>query len=147
MSSVSEPKYGLPRGYTALLHHDSMRVEPAARAAIVLASAANINLLQHNPFKPAYLYNLRGHALSCVRSALADPVRRDSDAVIVAVSSITVSELFFGRREDYEAHLRGLTHLRKSRGETLGKFLDGVLSSICDITMSKIDDWVSDAYR
>jgi hypothetical protein len=147
MESISEPQYALPPGYTRSLHNTSMRTEPAARAAVLLAAAANIRIHQPKPFDVACLYGLRGHALSCVRSALDDPERRNSDAIILAVSSIMVAELFFGRREDYEVHKRGLVQVRRARGAMVSKFMDEYLACICDVTIGQICGWTSDAFR
>ena len=56
----------------------------------MLGAAASIRPHQTNPVNLALLYQLRGHAVGCIRAALEDPERRFSDAMLVAVTSIAV---------------------------------------------------------
>ena len=81
-----------------------------------------------------------------MRSALGDPRRCVSDAVILAVVTFAVSELLQGSREDHEVHLRGLERIRKIRGEGADQALDRMLSCVSGLTAVQISGWTSVAY-
>lgn len=147
MATACEAEYTLPKGYMHTLWDASMRDDPAARATIVLCSAANIRLHQTNPFRQVFLLRFRGHTLSRIRTALGDPSRRTSDALLVAVTSMAISERLSGREEDYNVHMRALAQIRKFRGATIGKMLDGILSSSGSLKTSQMLDWTSAAYK
>jgi len=127
-------------------YHASMQADPVARAVTLFAASSNVSLHQPRPIRPAALYSLRGHAIRSLRSALDDPKRCGSDAVILAVVTFAVSELLHGNREDHATHLRGLEHIRKIRGATADQHLDRMLSCVSDLTAMQISDWTSVAY-
>jgi hypothetical protein len=138
VAATSEPKQRLPQKYMVALRDATMRVDPAARAAILFSAAAKLRLNQANPFHPVFLYMLHSYALSCIRTSLDNPERHTSDAVLVAVSTIAQTELVCGWLEDHGVHKQGLAQIMEARGSTTTQALDVLLSSIDGITLPQI---------
>lgn len=146
MAAECEPKYVLPKGCMRALWEASLLVDPAARAAVVLWSAANMRLYQADPSREVLLHRLRGYALRRIRTALDDPTRCTSDAVLVAVTSVAMSERLCGGGDDQAVHKRGLAQIREARGATMDSTLEGVLSCIWSLKMDQVSVWTSAAY-
>lgn len=146
MAAECEPRYALPKGCMRALWETSLIISPAARAAVVLCSAAHLRLHQADPFRGVFLHRLRGHALSCIRTALDDPERCTSDAVLVAVISVAMSERLCGWQDNYAVHMRGLAQIRKARSATIDRTLEGILSCAWSIKWTQVSNWTSAAY-
>jgi hypothetical protein len=146
VAATSEPKPGLTQKYMVALWDTGMRVDPAARAAIMFSAAAKLRLNQTNPFHPIFLYMLRSYALSCIRIALDDPKTYASDAVLVAVSTIAQTESVCGWLEDHEVHRQGLALIMKARDPAVAQALDALLSITDSITLPQILEWGNIAY-
>jgi hypothetical protein len=86
IAETNRPKDEFPQEYMTALCDTAMRLDHAARAAILFSAATNFRLDQKNPFHPVFLNMLRSYTLSCIRIALDDPQRYANDAVYVAVS-------------------------------------------------------------
>lgn len=140
MASIREPQYALTEDYIRTTYYASMRVEPATRGAIILAAAAGIREHQQTPFPLGALGRIRGYALSCLRSALEDPNRCTSDAVITAVLNMTIHEHLHGRPSDSEVHML-------LRGATMNERMVTMMACLTDVTHAELSDWVSFAYR
>jgi hypothetical protein len=141
VAATSEPKYRIPQKHMVALWDTNMRVDPAARAAVLFSTATNLRLNQANPFRPVFLYILRSYALNCIQTALNDPERHASGALFVAVSTVAQTELVCGWLEDYEVHRQGLAHIREARDPTMALVLDDLLSFTDSITLPQILDW------
>jgi hypothetical protein len=128
----------LPKGYIWALWERSLRLEPSVRAAVVLGAAASIRPHQANPVNLELLYRLRGHALCCIRAALEDPERRSSDAMLVAVTSIAVCELYLAPKEVHDAHMRGLAQIMQIRGPVLDPGLVEAISCIAGLKITEL---------
>lgn len=115
-----------------------MRLEPSVRAAVVLGAAASIRPHQTNPVNLELLYRLRGHALGCIRAALEDPERRSSDAMLVAVTSIAICELYLAPKEAHDAHMRGLAQIMQIRGPVLDPGLVEAISCIAGLKINQL---------
>jgi hypothetical protein len=146
VAATSEPKQRLPQKYMVALRDATMRVDPAARAAIFFSAAARVRLNQGSPFHPVFLYMLHSYALSCIRTSLNDPERHTSDAVLVAVSTIAQTELVCEWLEDHGIHKQGLSQIMEARGSTMTQALHVLLSSIDSITLPQILECSSTAY-
>jgi hypothetical protein len=104
----------------------------------VLGAAASIRPHQTKPVNLELLYRLRGHALGCIRAALEDPERRSSDAMLVAVTSIAVCELYLAPKEAHDAHMRGLAQIMQIRGPVLDPGLVEAISCIAGLKINQL---------
>lgn len=147
MASVSEPQHNLPTGYMHALWDTSSRIDPAARAAVLFGAAANVRVVQATAMKLSLLYVLRGYALKSIRTALDDPQRYASDAVLLAVTTVAQTEMLLGWQEDHEVHKRGLAQIRGVRGPTIAKVLDVLLSFTNTTTTPQIMEWSTSAIK
>ncbi|GAB7329568.1 hypothetical protein MBLNU13_g01327t2 [Cladosporium sp. NU13] len=138
LDSASEPQHPLPKGYIWSLWERSMSHEPSVGAAVVLGVVASIRPHQTNLVSMATLYQLRGHALGCIRAALEDPERRSSDAMLVAVTSIAVCELYLAPKDAHDAHMRGLAQLMQARGPVLDPGLVEAISCIAGLKINQL---------
>jgi hypothetical protein len=82
------------------------------------------------------MFGLRGHAFGCIRAALEDPERCSSNAMLVAVTSIAVCELYLAPKEAYDAHMRGLAQIMQIRGPVLDAGLVEAISYIAGLKIN-----------
>jgi hypothetical protein len=146
VTATSEPEPRLPQKYMVALLDTTIRVDPAARAAILFSATVRLRLNQASPFHPVFLYILHSYALSCIRTSLDDPRRHTSDAVLVAISTIAQTELVCEWLGDHGVHKQGLAQIMEARGSTMTQALDVLLSSIDSITLPQILGCSSTAY-
>ena len=146
MAAECEHEGVLPEGCIRALWSASLIHDSAARAAIVLCSAAHMRFHQVDPFPEIYLHKLRGHILKCIRTALCEPKRCISDAMLVAVTSLAMSERLCGWHGDRAIHMRGLTRMIEARGVTMNKTVELALSCIWNLQMTQVYTWTSIAY-
>jgi hypothetical protein len=135
MATISESKLGVPDGYILSSWTTSMRVDLAARAAILFSAAVSFRLVQKTPF------HIR------IRPALGDPRRSNSDAILVAVTTVAQSELLCGWYEDCRVHQRGLAQIREARGPTVARFLHASISFIDDLSASELVESIGAAAK
>ena len=115
-----------------------MQSEPGVRAAAVLGEAASLRSQQANPICLATLYRLRGDTLSCIRTALEDADRRTSEAMLVAVTSMAVCDLWLAPKQAHDTHMRGLAQLMEARGTTVGPLLAEAISCVAAIKVTHV---------
>jgi hypothetical protein len=147
MATISESKLGVPDGYILSSWTTSMRVDLAARAAILFSAAVSFRLVQKTPFHIRILHILRDYALRSIRAALGDPRRSNSDAILVAVTTVAQSELLCGWYEDCRVHQRGLAQIREARGPTVARFLHASISFIDDLSASELVESIGAAAK
>ena len=138
VAATSQPNQKLPQKYMVALLDTTMRVDPAARAAILFSAAVRLRLNQVSPFHSAFLYMLHSYALSCIRTSLDDPGRHACDAVFVAVWTLAQTGLICGWLGDHGVHKQGLAQIMEARGSITTQALDVLLSSIDSITLPQI---------
>lgn len=101
--------------------------EAATMYAVLLMGASHFCVVNPEQGSLIDLLALKSRALQEINSALADPKKAVTDAVIMAVAKIAAYESIFGDSEVFAAHMKGLQMMLKMRGglSTLG--LSGLL--------------------
>lgn len=101
--------------------------EPSTMYAVLLMAASHYCAVCPHSANLIDLLALKSRALTEINSALRDPKRATSDAVIGAVMKMAAYEACFGDSAVFSAHMKGLSLMLKMRGGlgTLG--LDGLL--------------------
>lgn len=101
--------------------------EAATMYAVLLMAASHFAIV--NPAQGALidLLALKARALSEINTALANPKRAVSDAMIGAVAKMAAYEAVFGDSEVFVAHMKGLQMMLKMRGGLATLGLDGLL--------------------
>ena len=101
--------------------------EPSTMYAVLLMAASHYCAVNPHSANLIDLLYLKSRALTEINTALRDPNRATSDAVIGAVMKMAAYEAVFGDSAVFSAHMRGLSLMLNMRGGlgTLG--LDGLL--------------------
>ena len=80
------------------------------RYAILLLSASNYCAMDPSQVGVIDLLALKARALSEINTALADPTRRVTDALIGAVTKVASYEAVFGDSANFAAHMKVSTY-------------------------------------
>ncbi|KAM0723932.1 hypothetical protein Q7P37_000923 [Cladosporium fusiforme] len=101
--------------------------EPSTMYAVLLMAASHYCAINPHSSNLIDLLYLKSRALNEINSALRDPKRATSDAIIGAVMKMAAYEACFGDSAVFSQHMKGLSLMLKMRGGlgTLG--LDGLL--------------------
>lgn len=101
--------------------------EPSTMYAVLLMAASHYCAINPHSANLIDLLYLKSRALNEINSALRDPKRATSDAIIGAVMKMAAYEACFGDSAVFSQHMKGLSLMLKMRGGlgTLG--LDGLL--------------------
>ena len=138
MGQDCDKLHSLPKGSFAKILLTSLETDPAARAAILLASVAAIRRCRQEPLQGAALFSLRGYAISCIQAAMSDPATRYSDNTALAIVSMGNFERYFGSEEAYGTHTHGLAFLKDVRGGSMDWALASVLSWMQSVVIADV---------